>query len=154
MIHILSLVAVLFAVFSLFRKGSMLQKFAAFIMALALLNRSATALFFMDYSQISYMVFWVLLFLGSILTAFAGIRSKGSSIMWLGIALPLLSFTVLWNINVRSMGIQFGMIITLLFTGYLFLKQRNHPLPLLSCALSCAVIAVYYFAQFVEYLIL
>ncbi len=154
MIHILSLIAVLFAVFSLFKKGSLLQKLAAFIMALALLNRSATALFFMNYAQFSYMVFWVFLFLGSILTAIGGMRSRGSSIMWLGIALPLLAFTVLWNINVRGMGIQFGMIITLIFTGYLFLKQRNHPLPLLSCALSCAVIAVYYFAQFVEYLIL
>lgn len=154
MIHILSLIAVLFAVFSLFKKGSLLQKLAAFIMALALLNRSATALFFMNYAQFSYMVFWVFLFLGSILTAIGGMRSRGSSIMWLGIALPLLAFTVLWNINVRGMGIQFGMVITLIFTGYLFLKQRNHPLPLLSCALSSAVIAVYYFAQFVEYLIL
>lgn len=132
----------------------MLEKLAAFIMALALINRSATVFFFMDYAQFSYMVFWAFLFLGSILTAIAGMRSKGSSIMWLGIALPLLAFTVLWNINVRGMGIQLGMIITLIFTGYLFLKKRNQPLPLLSCALSCAVVGAYYFAQFIEYLIL
>jgi hypothetical protein len=154
MIHYLSLIAILFAVFSLFKKGSMLQKAAAGIMALALLNRSATVFFFMDHAQSSYMVFWVFLFFGSVLTAIAGMRSKSSSVMWLGIALPLLAFTVLWNINVRGMGIQLGMIIPILFTGYLFLKKRNQPIPLLSCALSCSVVAIYYFAQFIEYLML
>lgn len=124
------------------------------MMALALLNRSATVFFFMDYSQYSYIVFWIFLFAGSSLTTLAGLKSKSSSIMWLGIALPLFIFTILWNIHVRSMGVQFMMIITLIAGAYLFLKKRNQPLAMLSAGLSCTIIAVYYFAQFVEYLIL
>lgn len=154
MIHVFSIAGICFALFALLKRGKWTEKLACFIMALALLNRTATTFFFQHSTPGAYMLFILFLLLGTLLTAITGLKAKPSSPAWIFLSGPLFIIALLWSISKNPTEIKALSIMSLIAFVYIMVKRRPKSLALISAAFSISIVAFYYFTQFIEYFIL